>query len=669
MASRQNIAVYLDALNLFSGLRLLRLTVFRRVVSVRYLVADRCGRAFEGLLKRTRLCSDVGQISPDSSAGALRGGSDYDWTNLLVRESGEGIVSRLYEGRSTGDFLPAGVAEHRRRAWLRKSVQREIFTPVHLALVGEQRGGADTETLVLADLADLAPVLEQELRKTVNARMLGYARPRNMLTAMLSWFLFVQASKVIRGLADLLRVARSGDARESPSVAVEYTRGTRGFTPLENQLWWHPESGLPADRCVVLFNHSRYKATDQILADLDSRDLRHTILKHEANASSRATDGFPTQPLGRTASDLMRCLRLLLSAPKVVARRWQVSLWLATITHMRRWQRLMEVENIRVILTVEETAADPVSLAADLAEAIRLGYCWSSLYPLMGRIVRLHQVYFAWGPRDQSLIVEGGLDGLDAVVQGGSVFDVGDPDQGHAGVDSGSPSGLPGTSYTVCAFDRSIGYYGPARHVEFYEALISWAEADPALGLILKHKGDAPRVFHFAPDLERRVSALVREGRALLFGARRTVREAVRRSDAVVAMGWNSAGIVAALDGARVVYWDGADLLGGPAADLVRQFNWHDPLLAFTDLTRLTEALGRYLQSPTDTPGFGDMSSLLDRFDPFRDGQATLRIGLFVRWFIDEMDKDAPRDEALSRVLARYGDRWGEDKVAVRPDS
>jgi hypothetical protein len=611
-------------------------------------------------------------ICPDQSARGLRGGSAFEWINVLVKETGEGIVHHLLERRAVTDFFPVQISWYRRRALLKKIVHRQIFTPIHLALVGEQgRASSEDEShvVVIAHLADVAPLLEEELNRTVDVRIVGYSRPRDFPSAVLVWFFYTQVSKCIRRIVGLLRGQRRRDSANPSTVAVQHTVGVDGPTAQSNNLWWLAESGLPPDRCMLFFDHSSHPATDMNISNLEKRGFRRAILKRTANASSSRSDGFPAEPLGRTLRDVMECAKVVLSRSTFVAPRWQITVWLRTTIEMRAWQRLMEAENIRVIIDVGETGKDRTSLAADLVGAIRLGYNRSVLYPLMSRIVRLHHVYFAWGPRDHAIIADENLDGIDVVLQGGCVFEEEDGNVG-SGEDSRDPRsqvGLIQAAYVVCAFDRSInGCYGPDRHIEFYDSMISLAESDPAFGLIIKHKGVSPKVFLLCPKLARRANALVEQGRLALIGGTRTVGEAARMSDLVVGMGWNSAAFVAALQGSRTVFWDGADLLGGPAADRVREFNWHDPQIVFTDLERMIEAVGMYLRSPGAVPGFGDLSRVLDRIDPFRDGQATARLGLFIRWFIEAIDAGMPRDVALRRATERYAEEWGADKVSRR---
>ena len=83
----------------------------------------------------------------------------------------------------------------------------------------------------------------------------------------------------------------------------------------------------------------------------------------------------------------------------------------------------------------------------------------------------------------------------------------------------------------------------------------------------------------------------------------------------------------------------------------------------FYDLSSLKNAVQQYKENPDANPLLGDVSSVVDQLDPFRDGKASLRIGEYVRWYLDGLDKGLVRDQALKRATRNYADKWGEDKV------
>ena len=71
---------------------------------------------------------------------------------------------------------------------------------------------------------------------------------------------------------------------------------------------------------------------------------------------------------------------------------------------------------------------------------------------------------------------------------------------------------------------------------------------------------------------------------------------------------------------------------------------------------------------PGAVPGFANWSPILEELDPFRDGRAAERMGMYLKWLIEGFSAGQPRESVLAQAAERYCSAWGEDKVAtVRP--
>jgi hypothetical protein len=645
----------------------------RDVHRVRYLSIDRFGLTIVHILIALGCCREVSQTFFDPTAHSRRGGSIFDWIHLYLGQAGPRITERLCRGQSIVDFFPSQISRRRCRGLIQKMVQLEAYTPVMLSVLAdhhERSVETDVDLVVIARVSDLAPLLESELREELNVRVVGYSDLRGWrFTVLGRFFVVVTVGVLRRAVATVFsgKIDRGGDGPH-PMAAVQYTHGMEGSNFRRNDLWWFPDSNLHTDRCLLLFNRWKSPATDEILSMVESLGFRPLILNDRANHSSRRTHGFPTQPIGRTARDLYKCAVLLVNASSFDAFRWQVALWLATMIQVRRYQRLMEMYNIRAIFDGGETDRDSLSLAADLAGAVRFGYHWSAVYPMNARVLTLHQVYFVWGSRNLSMCADRPDVFTDVFLQSGCISDVDRPkDVSIDEIDDARRRiGLTSVRNVVAVLDKSMGgYYGPERHVEFYEALLTWVESEPSLGVVFKYKAkaDVPSVFEHAPELAQRAERLRTAGRIALLGGVHPVSEGTLVSDFVIAMGWNSAGFVAALGGLRTVFWDPARLAEGPAKDRAQAVGWGNPEVVFRDMTRLIDSVQAYFVEPSGSSGLGDLSGVVETIDPFRDGHAAFRIGSFVGCLIEQFERYPDRSEALDRALGEYRKTWGADKV------
>lgn len=59
----------------------------------------------------------------------------------------------------------------------------------------------------------------------------------------------------------------------------------------------------------------------------------------------------------------------------------------------------------------------------------------------------------------------------------------------------------------------------------------------------------------------------------------------------------------------------------------------------------------------------GSWSTILDELDPFRDGKASERIGVYLRWIMEGFLDQLPRQQILANAAERYAILWGKDKI------
>jgi hypothetical protein len=58
---------------------------------------------------------------------------------------------------------------------------------------------------------------------------------------------------------------------------------------------------------------------------------------------------------------------------------------------------------------------------------------------------------------------------------------------------------------------------------------------------------------------------------------------------------------------------------------------------------------------------------MLDELDPFRDGGAAERMGMYLKWLLEGFRAGLGRARVMADAAQRYTDRWGKDKVTQIP--
>ena len=130
--------------------------------------------------------------------------------------------------------------------------------------------------------------------------------------------------------------------------------------------------------------------------------------------------------------------------------------------------------------------------------------------------------------------------------------------------------------------------------------------------------------------------------------------EAAFAADMAVGIGVSSALSEAVIAGRRGANCDLTKVHSHP------YYQWGYNKIIFDDIDKLMDVMRRFKEDPESEPGFGDFSAVIDRLDPFRDGQAGKRVGTYMRWFLEAVDAGNGRETALQLVNERYAAEWEE---------
>lgn len=198
---------------------------------------------------------------------------------------------------------------------------------------------------------------------------------------------------------------------------------------------------------------------------------------------------------------------------------------------------------------------------------------------------------------------------------------------------------------------------------EHYLFLLEKLLANPRLGLVFKPKVPVTLERRLGPvaELLRRAK---QTGRCYVFEAGSIhgsypPAAAALSSDIAIHghMAAVTAGMESALAGVPTLLLDHE---GWPVSSLYRLGKGR---VVFSDWPSLWSACQEHWKIPGGIPGFGDWSSMITEFDPFRDGRAAERMGMYLRWVQEGLNSGWDRKTALADAAERYREMWGFDKV------
>jgi hypothetical protein len=321
---------------------------------------------------------------------------------------------------------------------------------------------------------------------------------------------------------------------------------------------------------------------------------------------------------------------------------------------------------IRALFYGNEGGFDFFSLAAQSADAIRIGFQWTCHLGIEGSVsARSHDVFFFWGQHDIQVALDAGCVSKHMLVSGCFLTGRSNPQACSSAKSVVSGFRKLGARYVLTIFDNS----SPTPN--FYRFLLEWLISDPALGLLIKSKYSSNWTemtrYHGNTSLDdnfgKAIQCALDTQRIHLLPKLTSPSDAALFADFSVGIGSISSTAVAALQGKRVLFVDYERLDQGPQNPYTTFHSLGPNRCIFYDLETLKQEVLNYVANPKRNPHLGDASPILHRLDSFCDRDASHRIAEYVEWYIEALDRGLSKDEATLSATRKYAKKWGKDKV------
>ncbi len=197
-----------------------------------------------------------------------------------------------------------------------------------------------------------------------------------------------------------------------------------------------------------------------------------------------------------------------------------------------------------------------------------------------------------------------------------------------------------------------------------YQFLFEKVLQYPWLGLVIKPKVSQSLRQRLGPVAQLLKEAQATGRCALIQSDTATLHESYPPALAALAadvalqgcMAAGTAGLEAALTGTPTLMFDAE---GCPNSCLYQL----GPATVFRRLDDMWKTCQQHWQTPGGVPGFGDWSGMINDFDPFRDGLAAERTGMYMQWMMDGFKAGLSKEDVLARAAEQYAKRWGKDKI------
>jgi len=492
------------------------------------------------------------------------------------------------------------------------------------------------------------------------------SQPFKMKTLLYLWKpVFHSISNIILSLIRLppvLMKEKLAKKTMKPTIGVTAAWGFKGFSKnkLDDFFWWR-KSTLPSDQLAYLFEREDIQPTHDRLCELKKMGIKSIAVNPEYPGDIEVV------PPESQSHSLAESTRNFIFFFKLVLRSLFKDPFTSSVLSLVGWQiykagkivPYYKDANLKGLFHFNESGLEHVTLAALQCDAARIGTHWSCLPAPNGSTPKCHEVYFVWGKHDLKIIQDSGSISKNILISGCFLNELSHKEQHHSGQEAIRSMKNKGTRLTLTLLDNSPSV------PNFYRFFLQWLVDDPCLGILIKSKGE-----NWKSVQEDGMGGLVQKamdsGRLYVIDKEASPADAALLTDFSVGITSISAIAVAGLQGARVLYLDYEKIDQGKLKPYGIFHSLGQKKCVFNDPESLKEAVLEYYNDPDSNPLLGDVSSILDQLDPFRDGNASQRIGEYVTWYLESLDQKLNKDEAMKAATDKYSKKWGSDKVICR---
>jgi len=429
----------------------------------------------------------------------------------------------------------------------------------------------------------------------------------------------------------------------------------RGDIP---DLFWWREQHIPQNRLSYMFNRPDFPPTIDRVREMDTLGIKSVSLDWLTmykNSTIPASKKFH-KPLFDRVKDVFFSFKLFFSvlffddiqksATAFLIRQY------AQATKMASYYRFL---NLKGLLENSTIIPDYFSLAASFSGAVRFGYQVSCLNTISYVGLRVEPVNFLWGKHDARVYLESGAKAKYMLISGCIPADRYDERARKPVKDFALDLRKKGAKFILSFFDNSFPPFN------FYRSFLKWLLEDPDWGLLIKSKGHTWSLIK-ADGLDGLVEQALKTGRLYILPSDASPADAAIVSDFSVGYLSYSAIVASAVNGARILFLENQEI--NETQKPYCTFHSFGPdRCVFYDFDSMKRAVQEYISYPQSNPMLGDVTPVLDDFDPFRDGKAGERIGEYISWYLRELDKGVRKDDALKIATQKYANKWGADKV------
>lgn len=480
----------------------------------------------------------------------------------------------------------------------------------------------------------------------------------------------------VRAISKIIAMKKKIEIRKQrnffPCIAVSYNgRNIREDLNKTTDIFWAITAKVPYDRVIMYFSESAYPATQDMIDFMAEKGIKFVALSKQATKVDTVPVWRGTKTLKKMKKKFVKLI-IWNYFKNIIKLNFVSFFYFFNIYYFvlkySYWYDFFEFNNVRININPDTISKSsiPMNLALQESGGVSIAYQWSNwVGPSIG-LSNATDVFFSFGPYYRQ-IWEKSDSLVNNLIFCGYITDHSFKEVKSDSLKLRKQLFDKGVKFIICYFDENSSDHRMSlitnkRTEHIYRYFLEELLKDETLGIIFKPKY-AWSIYQRIAPIKELLEKAKATGRCMFvdgggFKTDKYPAEFAQVSDLCV--GLLLAGTVVLesyLSGSNSVFID----LERLDDDVI--YSRGKGKIVFDNLDDLFISIQKYRQNPNSIKGFGDLSEWIEGKDSFMDGNASLRMGMYVNYLIEMFNERKTREESLINANKKYAKIWGEKNV------
>lgn len=455
------------------------------------------------------------------------------------------------------------------------------------------------------------------------------------------------------------RLTISGTSQKAKIGALYAGRTITFDLDKRSEFFWLLKSQIPLKQVLVYFQQSHIPVNQEVVNTLKQQGMSLVSLNRITNSSLMPNWDFHF--------DIWRFFKFARRFFRYTLKLHSNYFYLLTVSYFYLkyiyWYDFFKDHNIKINFNPTDFIEANIAMQQAIEDVggVSVSYHWSNNDFVSIFLSNCANIMFSFGPAYKRIFENNGS-AIDHLVYCGYITDYAFKEVRGEAVELRHKIINNGAKFIICFFDENSDdsvktLITNEKSANTYKYFLEKVLEDETIGLIFK-PGYPRTIYQRIASISGLIDKAKATGRCVFIDKGNHISEqypteAAQAADLCVGLLLSgTAALESYLSGTPTVFLDLEKLYSKPI------YQWGKSKVVFDNLDDLFSVIKQHRENSDGVAGFGDLSGWTKDRDPYKDGNASLRMGQYLNWLLEKFDEGKTREEAIEYANSKYKELW-----------